>query len=177
MHNEIRIGSVETDRLGTIWLAFSARGLVCVEFSVSRRGFEATVKKLIQEAHIIEDGGSEPLAGALRQMADYACGERRRFEIAIDWSSIRSEFNRRSLQAVVRIPYGQTRTYGQVAAQIGAPGAARAMGRANATNPMPLVIPCHRVLGSDGKLHGYGGAGGLKTKRWLLDMEHARLDT
>jgi O-6-methylguanine DNA methyltransferase len=69
------------------------------------------------------------------------------------------------------IPYGQTRTYREIAAQIGTPNAPRAVGRANATNPMPLVIPCHRVIGTDGKLHGYGGAGGLKTKRWLLTME------
>ena len=75
------------------------------------------------------------------------------------------------------IPYGETRTYGEIAAQIGTPNAPRAVGRANAANPMPLVIPCHRVIGTDGKLHGYGGAGGLKTKQWLLSMEGATVPT
>jgi methylated-DNA-[protein]-cysteine S-methyltransferase len=100
-------------------------------------------------------------------------GRRRYFDLTIDWSVIRSQFQRKALQAVLEIPYAQTRTYAQIAAQIGFPLAARAVGRANATNPMPLVIPCHRVVGSDGTLHGYGGVGGLHTKAWLLKMEAA----
>ncbi len=79
------------------------------------------------------------------------------------------------MQAVYAIPYGETRTYAEIAAQIGRPKAYRAVGRANATNPMPLVIPCHRVIGTDGKLHGYGGGNGLPTKEWLLKMEGAIL--
>jgi methylated-DNA-[protein]-cysteine S-methyltransferase len=79
------------------------------------------------------------------------------------------------LQIVFSIPYGGTRTYGEIAYDIGNPKAARAVGRANATNPMPLVIPCHRVIGSDGKLRGYGGGEGLATKEWLLQMEGAVL--
>ena len=89
----------------------------------------------------------------------------------MDWSALGSDFQRSALRAVAAIPYGETRTYGEIAAQIGRPQAPRAVGRANATNPMPLVIPCHRVIGTDGKLHGYGGRGGLKTKQWLLDLE------
>ncbi len=68
-----------------------------------------------------------------------------------------------------------TLTYADVAQQIGQPKAVRAVGRANATNPMPIIIPCHRVLGSDGRLHGYGGPGGLDTKAWLLRLEGAWL--
>ena len=75
------------------------------------------------------------------------------------------------MQAVFSIPYGETRTYAEIAHQIGHAHAYRAVGRANATNPMPLVIPCHRVIGTDGKLHGYGGGDGLLTKEWLLKME------
>jgi O-6-methylguanine DNA methyltransferase len=75
------------------------------------------------------------------------------------------------LRATYEIPYGETRTYKQIAEVIGAPGAARAVGRAEATNPMPVVLPCHRVLGSDGKLHGYGAGAGLETKTWLLKLE------
>ena len=77
------------------------------------------------------------------------------------------------MQAVFKIPYGETRTYSEIAVEINRPRAYRAVGRANATNPMPIVIPCHRLIGSDGKLHGYGGGAGLPTKEWLLRMEGA----
>ena len=105
------------------------------------------------------------------QIKEYLTGKRRKFELTIDWLVLASDFQRDALKAVFSIPYGQTRTYAGIAAQIGHPQAFRAVGRANATNPMPLVIPCHRVIGTDGKLHGYGGKGGLKTKEWLLKME------
>ena len=88
------------------------------------------------------------------------------------WSLFRP-FQREALQVVFRIPYGETCTYHDIAIEIGRPNASRAVGRANATNPMPIVIPCHRVIGRDGKLHGYGGGEGLKTKEWLLQMEGA----
>jgi methylated-DNA-[protein]-cysteine S-methyltransferase len=77
------------------------------------------------------------------------------------------------LKLVYAIPRGETRTYSEIAHQLRRPRAARAVGRANATNPMPIVIPCHRVIGTDGKLHGYGGGEGLKTKAWLLQLEGA----
>ncbi|NJN79318.1 MAG: MGMT family protein [Anaerolineales bacterium] len=77
------------------------------------------------------------------------------------------------LKLVYEIPYGELRTYADIAIEMGHPNAYRAVGRANATNPMPLVIPCHRVIGRDGKLHGYGGGEGLRTKEWLLKMEGA----
>jgi methylated-DNA-[protein]-cysteine S-methyltransferase len=77
------------------------------------------------------------------------------------------------LQATAAIPYGETRTYGQVAAAVGKPRAARAVGRALATNPMPIVIPCHRVVSADGRLRGYSGLGGLTTKARLLALESA----
>ena len=110
------------------------------------------------------------LAGPLEQVKEYLSGDRRSFEFPIDWSVLPS-FQQSALQATWAIPYGQTRTYAQIAQQVGHPRAARAVGRAEATNPMPLVIPCHRVIGSDGKLHGYGAGDGLKTKSWLLEME------
>ncbi|MEK6221967.1 MAG: MGMT family protein, partial [Chloroflexota bacterium] len=68
----------------------------------------------------------------------------------------------------------KTSTYKSIAETLNIPNAARAVGRANATNPVPLIIPCHRLIGSDGKLKGYGGAGGVKTKQWLLDLENNR---
>jgi len=80
-------------------------------------------------------------------------------------------FQLAALKATQSIPYGQTKTYAEIACEIGKPQAARAVGRAEATNPIPLVIPCHRVIGTDGKLHGYGGGKGIETKAWLLALE------
>ncbi len=166
------IGSVPTRRLGELWVAFSDCGLLAVEFGVRRRAFEASVQKQIgAPAECASGGAMARVDQALAQLAEYLEGQRRQFTFPIDWSVLRSDFQRTALQIVAAIPYGETRTYGEIAAQMGCPQAQRAMGRANATNPMPLVIPCHRVIGSDGKLHGYGGWGGLKTKQWLLDLE------
>ncbi len=169
----ILIGSIHTSRLGEVWVALSEHGLVTVEFGVSRASFEATVRKQTRRevASTSAAKDSRRLAQATRQIKEYVDGKRRVFDLAIDWSILTSDFQRDALHAVFSIPYGQTRTYAQVAAQIGHPDAPRAVGRANATNPMPLVIPCHRVIGADGKLHGYGGVGGLKTKAWLLKLE------
>ena len=106
------------------------------------------------------------------QLKEYLEGKRHLFTIVIDWMVLRP-FQRAVLQATYQIPYGETRTYKEISVQIHRHHAARAVGRAEATNPMPLVIPCHRVIGSDGKLHGYGLGEGLKTKEWLLKLEGA----
>jgi len=82
-----------------------------------------------------------------------------------------SEFQRQVWRRLQEIPCGETRSYGDVAAALGRPGASRAVGRANATNPIPIVIPCHRVIGSDGSLTGFGG--GVEIKQWLLELESA----
>jgi len=107
------------------------------------------------------------VALALDQIAEYLAGRRREFDLPLDVRG--TDFQRRAWAAVAAIPYGQTRTYSQVAQAIGRPAAVRAVGAANGANPLPLVVPCHRVLGSDGSLTGYGG--GLDVKRKLLDME------
>lgn len=168
----VYIGSVRTQQLGDVWVAFSERGLMTVEYGVRRSAFEASVRR--QTSGAIEAAGNNAahgIAQATCELVQYLDGNRRQFTLPIDWSALSSDFQRAALKAVTAIPYGETRTYGEIAAQIGRPQAQRAVGRANATNPMPLVIPCHRVIGSDGKLHGYGGRGGLKAKQWLLDLE------
>ncbi len=170
------IGSAPTRRLGELWVAFSDCGLVAVEFGVRRQAFCASVQRQTgTQPDSARGDGTARVEEALCQLAEYLEGRRRQFTFPVDWSVLRSEFQRAALQIVAAIPYGETRTYGEIAAQMGCPQAQRAMGRANATNPMPLVIPCHRVIGSDGKLHGYGGWGGLKTKQWLLDLEKGAL--
>jgi len=112
------------------------------------------------------------LAQVAGELEQFLRGKLKTFTIPIDWSLLRP-FQQAVLKVTHAIPFGETRTYGQIALEIGRPGAARAVGRAEATNPMPLVIPCHRVIGADGKLHGYGGGEGLPTKEWLLKMEGA----
>jgi len=155
--------------LGNLWLAASDLGLVTVEWSQSQAEFEAYLARRFKRP--VEHNPNK-VRGAARELSEYLTGKRRQFTLTIDWSRMRP-FQQAALQATFAIPYGETRTYGELAAQIGRPRAARAVGRAEATNPMPLVIPCHRVIGADGKLHGYGGGEGLPTKEWLLKMEGA----
>ena len=169
MNNQIiLIGNIKATPLGEVWAAISPRGLVRVDFGISNTSFEGAVRK--QTKSEIEYAPKR-LNDMVNQIKEYLMGKRKRFDLTIDWSVLASGFQRAALRAVFAIPYGETRTYAEISAQIGHPQAFRAMGRANATNPMPLVIPCHRVIGTDGKLHGYGGKGGLKTKAWLLKME------
>jgi methylated-DNA-[protein]-cysteine S-methyltransferase len=111
-----------------------------------------------------------PLPAARRQLGEYLAGLRRDFELPL--APRGTDFERRVWRALCAIPYGETRSYAQIAATIGNPAACRAVGRANGRNPLPIVVPCHRVIGSDGSLTGFGG--GLDLKRFLLDLEGAR---
>ena len=142
---------------------------MAVEWNHSKPALDAYLTKRLKRPSILD---STRTSAPLRQLDEYLRGKRKSFTIQIDWSLLRP-FQREVLQIVYTIPYGETRTYGEIAHQMGRVRAARAVGRANATNPMPLVIPCHRVIGLDGKLRGYGGGDGLKTKEWLLKMEGA----
>lgn len=109
------------------------------------------------------------LAPAARQLAEYFAGERTAFDLPLAPSG--TPFQLRVWDELTRIPYGETIGYGELAARIGRPGAARAVGGANARNPIAIVVPCHRVVGGDGSLTGY--AGGLGRKRALLALERA----
>jgi O-6-methylguanine DNA methyltransferase len=158
--------------LGDLWVAVNNRGLVAIEFPTSRADFVAWLKQHHPGCEI--NAAPDRTNAALTQIKEYIAGQRRAFTLPIDWS-IFTDFQRLALKKVYAIPYGETRTYAEIAEQIKHPHAYRAVGRANATNPIPLVIPCHRVLGSDGKLHGYGAGTGLKTKEWLLKLEQGAL--
>ena len=114
----------------------------------------------------------EKTAGAKEQLAEYAVGDRRDFDLPL--ALVGSEWQKAVWTALTRIPYGETRSYGEIAAMVGRPKAARAVGRANSTNRIPLVVPCHRVIGADGKLTGFAGGTHLKTR--LLDHERRVLD-
>ncbi len=162
-------GETEQTSIGKFWLAVSDLGLVAVEWGLTRAEFEAYLIKRFKRPVQYDP---QRILEAARQINTYLSGIQQTFTLEIDWTVLRP-FQQSVLQATWKIPRGETRTYKEIAEHIGRPRAARAVGRAEATNPMPLVIPCHRVIGTDGKLHGYGMAEGVKTKEWLLKMEGA----
>jgi methylated-DNA-[protein]-cysteine S-methyltransferase len=113
-----------------------------------------------------------PIDPARRQLEEYFEGKRRRFDLPVDVAML-AEFNRRVLRELARVPYGEVVTYGELAARAARPRAARAVGTVMNRNPLPIVLPCHRVIGANGKLVGYGG--GLDRKEALLRLEGAIL--
>jgi methylated-DNA-[protein]-cysteine S-methyltransferase len=113
------------------------------------------------------DDGVAVMAEATTQMNAYFAGTLTRFDLALDL--VGTEFQVQAWRALAHIPFGTTVSYGEQARRLGRPNAFRAVGAANGRNPVPIVLPCHRVVGSDGSLTGFGG--GLDTKRWLLDHE------
>jgi len=157
-------------RIGWIGVAYSERGIVALHLPRGSRDESLTsLQREFKEAPVVDQAPVE----IAREMTEYAEGHRRKFDLKLDWSSLKP-FQRAVLEAANTIPFGETRTYGWVAKQIGMPKASRAVGRALATNPIPIILPCHRVLGSDGGLHGY--AGGLPMKAQLLRLEGAALN-
>jgi methylated-DNA-[protein]-cysteine S-methyltransferase len=145
--------------IGPLRIVDSADGLLAIWFETGRR------RRPPVESGWRQVDPQETEAGA--QLIEYFAGTRRRF--VLRRAALGRPFQRRVWDAVAAIPYGETRSYGAVAAQIGAHGAARAVGLANGQNPWPIIVPCHRVIGADGSLTGYGG--GLPLKRALLDFE------
>lgn len=116
-----------------------------------------------------EDARHAPLAECARQLAEYFAGERDTFELPLAPEG--TDFQQRVWKEIAKIPYGETITYAQLAARAGAPGSARAAGAATGRNPLSIVVPCHRVIGTSGSLTGY--AGGLERKTRLLEIEAA----
>ncbi|RKS79350.1 methylated-DNA-[protein]-cysteine S-methyltransferase [Actinomadura pelletieri DSM 43383] len=113
------------------------------------------------------DVTAEPFAGVVEQLSAYFAGELTEFDLPLTFRG--TEFQKRVWSALLEIPYGETTTYGQIAVELGRPSASRAVGLANGRNPISVIVPCHRVVGSTGDLTGYGG--GLDRKRYLLDFE------
>ncbi|MBS7843526.1 methylated-DNA--[protein]-cysteine S-methyltransferase [Pseudomonas sp. 13B_2.1_Bac1] len=114
-----------------------------------------------------EANDSPVLLETKRQLAEYFAGTRHRFELELDFAG--TEFQRQVWQALLTIPFGETRSYSQIAQQIGNPKAVRAVGAANGRNPISIIAPCHRVIGASGGLTGF--AGGLEAKQYLLRLE------
>jgi len=153
---------VETE-LGRLFLASTDRGLCLLDLHES-----AARGRLARSQELVEDRAG--LASAASQLQEYARGERHEFQLELDL--VGSEFELRVWNALRAIPWGRTRTYGEIARAIGDPGAARAVGRANGRNPLPIVVPCHRVLSGTG-LGGFSA--GLEWKQRLLALERVQL--
>jgi methylated-DNA-[protein]-cysteine S-methyltransferase len=153
---------------GSLLAAATKRGLVRLAFP--EEDIDAVLDGLSRRLspRIVES--SAPLDGVRRELEDYFAGTRRSFELALDWSLI-GAFGQRVLHATAEIPYGRVLSYGEIATEAGSPHGSRAAGNALGSNPIPIVIPCHRVLRSGGALGGY--AGGPDRKRWLLELEGA----
>jgi AraC family transcriptional regulator of adaptative response/methylated-DNA-[protein]-cysteine methyltransferase len=153
--------------LGTLLLAADEAGLRLVEFAVEER-LEREIAELREGlGAVLVPGRSALLSAAERQLSEYFAGERTQFELEL--APLGTKFELRVWRELGRIPFGETRSYAQIAGRIGRAGAQRAVGTANGRNRLAIVIPCHRVIRGDGELSGYGG--GVARKRWLLDHE------
>lgn len=167
----VYIGRLEQSAIGPLWVAVSECGLVIVDWNMPQAEFSRLVEQRMHQAPVYDLAHT---AEPLRQLKAYLAGDLREFSLPLDLSR-QTAFQQQVLWLTSEIPYGQTCTYKDLARRAGTPHAARAVGRVEATNPLPLVIPCHRVVGTDGSLHGYGGPGGVELKAWLLQLEQAGL--
>jgi O-6-methylguanine DNA methyltransferase len=153
--------------LGTLFAAVNQRGLCSLDFSRQQAEFldrfdpRARLEKNLNALHRV-----------LAQLREYFAGNRSSFNLPVDISQL-TPFQRSVLDVTSRIAPGQVWTYHRIAEELGRPRSSRPVGQALAHNPVPIVIPCHRVIASDGSLGGYSGGSGLKAKRWLLRLEGA----
>ena len=148
---------------GPLFLAASEKGLVRLEFDSRTLPINSKTARLQESC--------DALASCVRQLEEYFSGQRTTFTIPLDLRG--TDFQLLCWRALLDIPYGETRTYADIARAIGHPQAFRAVGMSNNRNPIAIIVPCHRVIASDGSLCGYGG--GLDIKRKLLDLEQSNV--
>lgn len=146
--------------VGVLKLVASDKGLTAILW-------ENDDPKRVRVGFVEERPDHPALLRAERQLNEYFAGKRTKFDLDLDF--VGTEFQKRVWAALLAIPFGETKTYGQIARELGKPSASRAVGAANGRNPLSIVAPCHRVVGSDGDLTGF--AGGIHSKRYLLALE------
>ena len=160
--------ALEPSPLGELFVAVTPRGLVEIAFEpvddldpFLRRLAERVSPRILQAPGRLDE--------VRRQLDEYFAGRRKEFDLPLDWSLTKQGFGKRVLESTARIPYGEVSSYREVATEAGSPRAVRAAGNALGANPIPIVVPCHRVLRTGGALGGYGG--GPERKRALLTLE------
>jgi methylated-DNA-[protein]-cysteine S-methyltransferase len=146
--------------IGKLKLIASEKGLVAILW-------ENDDPRRVRLSELVADDAHPVLAEAERQLSEYFAGKRKTFSVALDMRG--TSFQKDVWEALLAIPFGETRSYGQLAKALGNPRASRAVGAANGKNPLSIVVPCHRVIGASGKLTGF--AGGLEAKAHLLRLE------
>jgi methylated-DNA-[protein]-cysteine S-methyltransferase len=155
--------------VGALLVAATERGLCRIAYDADP---EQELERLARSFGVRVLRSAHPIDAARRQLDEYFEGTRQHFDLAVDLKLL-ADFNRRVLRELARVPYGEVVTYGELASRAARPRAARAVGTVMNRNPLPIVLPCHRVIGSTGKLVGY--AGGLERKETLLRLEGALL--
>jgi methylated-DNA-[protein]-cysteine S-methyltransferase len=167
---DVAFASVDSP-LGPLMVAATPKGLVRVSYT-EFRGDDEVLEDLARmvSPRVLEAPGR--LDGVRRELDEYFEGRRHHFDVPVDWALTAPGFRSRALHAVARIPYGKTKTYAEIAKSAGNERAFRAAGTACGRNPIPLIVPCHRVVQSGGGIGNYGG--GPEMKRALLDLEGAR---
>ncbi len=165
---KVYYSSFDSTWLGKVFVASSEKGVCMVDFLTSEKAFLKKLKELFPEGTIQDDRKNR---GILLQLKRYAEGKQNRFDCRFDLRG--TPFQKKVWSALAKIPYGETRSYQDIARVIGHPKAFRAVGNSNGRNPVPLIIPCHRVIESNGGLGGFGH--GLKVKKQLLDFEKAHV--
>ena len=170
MGSPIYINTIETGFLGIIGVAVSQNGLLRLSM------FQDSPDSFFQLNSEFQDGeyaiSAQETKKYLDQINSYLNKEIKIFNFPIDWT-VYTDFQRAVLSETCRIPYGETSSYGEIAAAVGKPKASRAVGQAEKSNQVPLVIPCHRVIGADGSLTGYGGKENIDIKAKILAFEQA----
>ena len=162
---DVAVASMDTP-IGTLLLMATRKGLVRIAFEDENRDEVLGAVAMHLSPRILD--APRRLDPVRRELDRYFAGRLRDFEAPIDWS-LAGDFARKVLRRTARIPYGSVASYGEVAAGVGTPRGARAVGNALGSNPIPVVVPCHRVVRTGGAIGGYGG--GLPRKHWLLALE------
>lgn len=145
--------------------------IVCDDAAVIGVGFYPERNAKLAKIELSDRESTSGLCrDAARQLGEYFAGRRKKFDLPVSFGRI-SEFSDDILRSLAAIPYGEVLTYGTLAEISGHPKSARAVGRVMAANPVPIIVPCHRVVGANGKMVGYSGGDGISTKKWLLAFE------
>lgn len=169
--DRVYYASLDDTPVGRLFVALSSKGIVALDYEENEAAFISRLSHRVGAKPVRSPGRLEDVAG---QVTAYLEGTRQTFDLPVDLAGL-TPFQQRVLQAVARVPRGKVATYAEIARRIDRPGAARAVGQALRRNPIPIIIPCHRVLASDGGLGGYTGRGGVRTKKQLLALEGVEL--